>query len=76
MSCARSWPPRLIGRTDRKLALAADRSGVAKDRALPFEMKLPNAETRAAIEEARAMGRACFATAQELFDDLEKTGQR
>jgi DNA-damage-inducible protein J len=47
---------------------------VAKDRALPFEMKLPNAETRAAIEEARAMGRARFATAQELFDDLEKTG--
>jgi DNA-damage-inducible protein J len=49
---------------------------VAKDRALPFEMKLPNAETRAAIEEARAMGRARFATAQELFDDLEKTGPR
>jgi len=47
---------------------------VAKDRALPFEMKLPNAETRAAIEEARAMGRARFATAQELFGDLEKTG--
>jgi DNA-damage-inducible protein J len=49
---------------------------VAKDRALPFEMKLPNAETRAAIEEARAMGRARFATAQELFDDVEKTGPR
>jgi DNA-damage-inducible protein J len=49
---------------------------VAKDRALPFEMKLPNAETRAAIEEARAMGRARFATAQELFDDLEKTVPR
>jgi len=28
---------------------------VARDRALPFEMKVPNAETRAAMEESRAM---------------------
>ena len=36
--------------------------------------KVPNAETRAAIEEARAIARerrAGFATAQELFDSLE-----
>jgi DNA-damage-inducible protein J len=45
---------------------------VAKERALPFDMNVPNAETRAAMEEARAMGRARFATAQELFDDLEQ----
>jgi DNA-damage-inducible protein J len=48
---------------------------VAKDGALPFDMKVPNAETRAAMEEARAMGRARFATAREVFDDLEKAGR-
>jgi DNA-damage-inducible protein J len=48
---------------------------VAKDGALPFDMKVPNAETRAAMEEARAMGRARFATARELFDELEKAGR-
>jgi len=31
---------------------------VAKDKALPFELKMPNAETRAAIEESRAMMKA------------------
>ena len=31
---------------------------VAKDKALPFELKVPNAETRAAIEESRAMMKA------------------
>ncbi len=46
---------------------------VARDQAVPFPVKVPNAETRAAMEEARAMGRARFATAADLFDDLEKT---
>ena len=48
---------------------------VAKDKALPFELKVPNAETRAAIEESRAMmkaRRARFNDGQELFDALEK----
>ena len=31
---------------------------VAKERALPFELKIPNDETRAAIEESRAMMKA------------------
>lgn len=31
---------------------------VVKDRALPFELKVPNGETRAAIEESRAMMKA------------------
>ena len=31
---------------------------VAKDKALPFELKVPNGETRAAIEESRAMMKA------------------
>jgi DNA-damage-inducible protein J len=45
---------------------------VANDEAVPFEVKVPNAETRAAMEEARAMGRAKFAAASDLFDELEK----
>ena len=48
---------------------------VARDKALPFELKTPNAETRAAIQESRAMmaaGRARFARAQDLIDDLDK----
>jgi DNA-damage-inducible protein J len=49
---------------------------VVIEQALPFELKVPNAETRAAIEESRAMGRARFANAQELFDDLEKADKR
>lgn len=48
---------------------------VAKDKALPFELKVPNAETRAAIEESRAMmkaRRARFSNGQELFDALDQ----
>ena len=47
---------------------------VAKYKALPFELKVPNAETRAAIEESRAMmkaRRARFNDGQELFDALD-----
>jgi DNA-damage-inducible protein J len=47
---------------------------IAKDRALPFE-KIPNAETRAAMERSREMmkeRKARFANAQELFDALDK----
>lgn len=46
---------------------------VADEQRLPFVVKVPNAETRAAMEEARAMARARFVTADELFDDLEKS---
>lgn len=48
---------------------------VAKDKALPFDLKVPNAETRAAMEEARAMMKARnarFSDGQELFDALDK----
>lgn len=41
---------------------------------LPFEVKVPNATTRAAMQEARAMRKAKFDSAQALFNDLEKTG--
>jgi DNA-damage-inducible protein J len=43
---------------------------VVADQALPIELKVPNAETRAAMEEARTLRRARFATADALFDDL------
>ncbi len=44
---------------------------VAIEKRIPFVLKVPNAETRAAMEEARTMSAARFATAKELFDDLE-----
>jgi DNA-damage-inducible protein J len=48
---------------------------VVAEQAFPLEFKVPNAETRAAMEESRAMmaaRKARFASAQALFDDLEK----
>jgi DNA-damage-inducible protein J len=51
---------------------------VISDQAFPLELKVPNAETRAAMEEARAMVKARaarFDCADALFDDLEKARQ-
>lgn len=48
---------------------------VIVDQQLPFPLKVPNAETRAAMAEADAIARAHrprFTTADALFDDLEK----
>lgn len=48
---------------------------VVNDQAFPLELKVPNAETRAAMEEARALMRARqarFESADALFDELEK----
>lgn len=48
---------------------------VAAEQAIPFPVKVPNPATRAAMEEARAMGaRARFATADELLDALAAGG--
>ena len=47
---------------------------VVAQQGLPFEVKTPNATTIAAMQEARSMRRAKFDTAQEIFNDLEKTG--
>ena len=51
---------------------------VVVDQAFPLELKVPNAQTQAAMEESRAM-MACrrngdnrFASADEMFADLEK----
>ena len=52
---------------------------VAKDHALPFELKVPNAETRAAIEASRATmkaRRARFTDAQEMFDALDQEARQ
>jgi DNA-damage-inducible protein J len=52
---------------------------VVNDQAFPLELKVPNAETRAAMEEARAMMKARqarFASAEALLDDIEETRQR
>lgn len=52
---------------------------IAKDKALPFELKVPNAETRAAMEESRAMmntRHARFSDGQELLDALDKEARR
>lgn len=51
---------------------------VISDQAFPLELKVPNAQTRAAMEEARAMVKAHaarFDSADALFDDLEKARQ-
>ncbi|MDR2154360.1 MAG: type II toxin-antitoxin system RelB/DinJ family antitoxin [Burkholderiaceae bacterium] len=48
---------------------------VVAEKQLPFALKVPNAATRMAIAEADAIARTRrghFATASELFDDLEK----
>ena len=45
---------------------------VAAEKQLPFALKVPNVETRAAMEEARAMSRARFSTADQLINELQK----
>ncbi|WP_228151668.1 type II toxin-antitoxin system RelB/DinJ family antitoxin [Pseudazoarcus pumilus] len=52
---------------------------VVSDQAFPLELKVPNAETRKAMEEARAMMQARaarFDSAQALIDDLEEAGRQ
>lgn len=52
---------------------------VVADRALPFELKVPNAETRAALAEADAIVKsrsARFGSAEEAFDALEKEARK
>jgi DNA-damage-inducible protein J len=49
---------------------------VAADKRLPFELKVPNAETRAAMREAREIGKARFTGADELIRELAKESRR
>jgi DNA-damage-inducible protein J len=48
---------------------------VVADQSFPFELRVPNPQTRSAMNEADAIARepqARFATADEVFADLEK----
>ncbi len=48
---------------------------IAADQAFPLELKVPNAETRAAMEESRRMmaeRRARFADGEALIADLDR----
>jgi len=52
---------------------------VVNDQAFPLELKVPNANTRAAMEEARAMAKARtvrFGSADAMIDELEKARQQ
>ena len=52
---------------------------VVADKQMPFALKVPNAETHAAMREADEMvrnRRARFDTATELFDDIEKNRRK
>ena len=52
---------------------------IVAEQQLPFALKVPNATTRAAMAEAEEIikaRRARFATADELFDDLEKNNRQ
>ena len=49
---------------------------VVADQQLPFELKAPNAKTRAAMREARAIGKARFASLKGLINDLEKAAKQ
>lgn len=52
---------------------------VVADKQMPFALKVPNVETRAAMAEANDIAntrRARFGTATELFDDLEKNSRQ
>jgi DNA-damage-inducible protein J len=52
---------------------------VADERKLPFEIKVPNATTRAALLEAEQIiktRRARYKNAKEVFDELEKQASK
>ena len=55
---------------------------VVVDQAFPLELKVPNAETQAAMNESRAMmasrrnGKGRFASSDELCADLDKNSGR
>ena len=52
---------------------------VAKDRAVPLELKVPNEETRAAIRESRALMKkhnARFSNAKDIFKALDDQARK
>ncbi len=70
------WPKRATPVSD---AVRLFLRRVVIDQAFPLELKVPNAQTRAAMEESRTMmatRRARFANVEELFADLEKNSSK
>lgn len=52
---------------------------VVAEQQLPFALKVPNAQTQTAMQEADAMAaahRTRFSSAAELFDELEKNSSQ
>jgi DNA-damage-inducible protein J len=52
---------------------------VALEKQLPFTLKVPNAETRTAMEEADEIirsGHSRFNNANDMFDELEKNSHK
>ena len=52
---------------------------IAADQAFPLELKVPNAQTQKAMAESEKMmkrGKARFASAEEMFTELEKDGRQ
>ncbi len=50
---------------------------VVNDQAFPLELKVPNAQTRVAMQEARALAKSArFKSAEALLDDLEKSREQ
>jgi len=52
---------------------------VAKDRAVPLELKLPNAQTQAAMQESRALMKkhnARFGNAKDVFKALDEDARQ
>lgn len=49
---------------------------VVVEQQLPFALKVPNAETRAAMKEARGIAKPRYPRAAELIDALEKDARR
>ena len=47
---------------------------VVSEQGMPFDLYVPNAETRAALNESEASEHKLYTTAGEMFDDLAKGG--
>ncbi len=65
-----SWPNKMTGRARISAAFA-----VAAEKELPFTLRVPNAETLAAMNEADEITktrRARFSSAEELLASLKK----
>ena len=49
---------------------------IVSERAFPFPLEVPNAETAAALQESLSSRGKRYTSVEEMFDDLEKGGSR